>query len=208
MTQESQKSSVAAVLLAAGESSRMGESKALLPWKARPTLIEYQVRALDQAGYAPIIVVLGHDAVNVQIALPDDVETSVIFNQYFTQGRTSSIIAGVLPLAGISTGGVGAVLLTNVDQPRTVPMLRALREAWEEQHPPIIVPTLDGKPGHPSLFDAALIPELAQLTEKSEGLRKVMSNHYEERVLVPVSDPLTLTNLNTREDYEKALKLV
>ena len=50
MTQDSSGPTVAAVLLAAGESTRMGESKALLPWRASPTLIEFHVRALDQAG--------------------------------------------------------------------------------------------------------------------------------------------------------------
>ncbi len=83
-----------------------------------------------------------------------------------------------------------------------------LRERWAVDRPHIVVPSLDGKPGHPPLFDKALVPEVLEISEETEGLRQVMRDFADQRVLVPVKDPLTLTNLNTREDYEAALKLV
>ncbi len=209
MTEESRELTVAAVLLAAGESTRMREgddelaSKALLPW-GDSTLVEYQVRALHEAGYEPIVVVLGHEAERVAAALPDDVPVSALFNQRYQIGRTTSIVTGVLPLA---TPDIDAVLIISVDQPRSVAMLRTLRETWESEQPYILVPTLDVKPGHPPLFDGGLIPEVLQVSEQTEGLREVMRNFHDKRLLVAVDDPLTLTNLNTQADYEAALKL-
>ena len=196
---------VAAVLLAAGESTRMGEPKALLPWVDGEPLVSYQVHALHEAGYAPIVVVLGHDPYAVDNALPDDVDVTAIVNDRFQMGRTTSIMAGVLHLAAPDTDGV---LIISVDQPRSVEMLRTLREAWESEQPSIAIPSLDGKGGHPPLFDAGLIPEILQVNEKEEGLRQVMRNFADRRLFVPVNDPLTLTNLNTREDYDAALAVV
>jgi CTP:molybdopterin cytidylyltransferase MocA len=198
------KPTVAAVLLAAGESTRMGESKALLPWTGGEPLVAYHVRALHEAGYAPIVVVVGHDAERVVEALPDDVEVLALYNSRYRQGRTSSIVTGVLELADPSTDGL---LLISVDQPRSVTMLRQLREAWETERPFLAIPSLDHKAGHPPLFDGGMIPELLQVTEEQEGLRQVMQDFADQRFFVNVDDPLTLTNLNTREEYEAALKI-
>ena len=195
---------VAAVLLAAGESTRMRELKALLPWQGQP-LIAHHVTSLHEAGYEPIVVVLGHEAERVGEALPDDVSTMVLFNPRYEQGRATSIVTGMLELLGADVDGV---LIISVDQPRSSAMLRLLREAWEREQPPIAVPSLDGKPGHPPLFGAELIPELLQVTEEAEGLRQVMRNFHDGRLLVPTDDPLTLTNLNTREEYDAALRLL
>lgn len=198
------KPTVAAVLLAAGESTRMGESKALLPWIGGEPLVAYHVRALHKAGYAPIVVVVGHDAERVVEALPDDVEVLALYNSRYQQGRTSSIVTGVLELADPSTDGL---LLISVDQPRSVTMLRQLREAWEAERPFLAIPSLDRKAGHPPLFNGGMIPELLQVTEEQEGLRQVMQDFADQRFFVNVDDPLTLTNLNTREEYEAALKI-
>ena len=102
---------------------------------------------------------------------------------------------------------VDGVLIVSVDQPRSGALLSRLREAWLASRPAIAVPSLDGNAGHPPLFDTALLPELRAITEEGQGLREVASRHRGERMLVPVDDPLTLTNLNTREQYEAALRL-
>ena len=203
MVEQTEKPRVAAVLLAAGESTRMGEPKALLPWRGQP-LIAYQVSALHEAGYAPLVVVLGHDAERVADAIPAHIPLEAAVNPRYAQGRTTSIVVGVLHLLEEAVDGL---LIASVDQPRSIAMLRTLREAFEREQPQIAVPSLDGRPGHPPLFSGGLLPELLQVTEGTEGLRQVMRNFHEGRLLVPVDDPLTLTNLNTREEYEAALRL-
>jgi molybdenum cofactor cytidylyltransferase len=195
---------VAAVLLAGGESTRMGEPKALLPWLNQEPIVSYQVHALHHAGYDPIVVVLGHNPSFINAALPDDVQVTAIVNDGYRSGRTTSIVTGALHVATTDTNGL---LIISVDQPRSVAMLRTLREAWEGEQPSIAIPSLNGKGGHPPLFGGRLIPELLQVTEEEQGLRQVMRNFAEERLFVPVNDPLTLTNLNTHNEYEAALAI-
>ena len=204
MTTEAREIKVAAVLLAAGESSRMEKAKALLPWLNKEALVSYQVHALHDAGYDPIVVVLGHEPYAIHDALPNDVIVTAIVNDRYKVGRTTSIVTGTLQVATPDTDGL---LIISVDQPRSVAMLRTLREAWEREQPYIAIPSLDGKGGHPPLFDGGLIPELLQITEEEEGLRQVMRNFADKRLFVPVDDPLTLTNLNTRQEYEAALAI-
>ena len=203
MAEGTEQPRVAAVLLAAGESTRMGEPKALLPWGGQP-LIAHHVSALHEAGYAPLVVVLGHDAELVAGALPSDVSLEQAVNARYEQGRTTSIVLGVLRLIEARVDGV---LIASVDQPRSAGMLRTLREAFERERPQIAVPSLGGRPGHPPLFSRELLPELLKVSEQTEGLRQVMRDFGDGRLLVPVDDPLTLTNLNTHEEYEAALKL-
>ena len=194
---------VAAVLLAAGESTRMHEMKALLPWISGRPLLAHQAHALAEAGYDPIVTVLGHLAERLRQVLTGPEPLQIVENPRYREGRTTSITAGLHALPD----DVSAVLIVSVDQPRSGALLSRLREAWLASRPAIAVPSLDGNAGHPPLFDAALLPELRAITEERQGLREVVSRHRSERVLVPVDDPLTLTNLNTREEYEAALRL-
>ena len=198
------KLTIAAVLLAGGESSRMGEAKALLSWVNGEPIVAYQVHSLHAAGYAPIVVVLGHEPEAIATAIPSDIGAILVINPRYQLGRSSSIVAGVQAIAAPPPD---AVLIISVDQPRSTDMLRALRDGWAREKPAIAVPSLDHRVGHPPLFDGALVPELLHVTEEQQGLRQIMQAHADDRIFVNVVDPLTLTNLNTREDYEAALKL-
>ena len=86
-------------------------------------------------------------------------------NERYQDGRSTSIVAGLRPLPLPRTE---AVLVASVDQPRSVELLLALREAWERKRPPIAVPSLNHRVGHPPLFSAALLPELLGVTEEQE----------------------------------------
>ena len=180
----------------------MQEMKALLPWTSGRSLLAHQARALVGAGYYPVIVVLGHLADRLREEVADAPHTFVVENPRYREGRTTSIVAGLRALPP----GADGVLIVSVDQPRSDALLASLRGAWLAERPLLAVPSLDGRAGHPPLFDAALLPDLLAVTEEGEGLREVVSRHREERLLVPTRDPLTLTNLNTRADYEAALK--
>ena len=193
---------IAAVLLAAGESTRMGEPKALLPWRGVP-LIAHQAQALHDAGYGPIIVVLGHQGALLRAVLPKLPSLVVVENRRYLQGRSTSVVHGLKEAPPDAAG----VLTLNVDQPRPATLLRRLRETFEESLPPLAVVAYNGKSGHPILFSAALIPELLAITEKRQGIREVVSRHHDSRLLVEVGTPLALIDLNTWADYEEALKL-
>ena len=194
---------VAAVLLAAGESTRMGQPKALLPWVGR-SLLAHHVYALADAAYGPIIVVLGHDAERLRPEVPALASVSVTVNPRYKEGRATSVVRGLQEVPAEATG----VLVISVDQPRPATLLRRLREAFEEAHPVMAVPAYRGSAGHPPLFSAFLVPELLAVTEERQGLREVVTRHRHERLLVESDTPLALTNLNTQADYEEALRLV
>jgi molybdenum cofactor cytidylyltransferase len=194
---------VAALLLAAGESTRMGRSKPLLPWLEDMSLVSFQVRALAEAGFAPIVVVLGHEAERVRPAVPGLSGVTIVEHSDYLQGRATSVVHGLKSLPP----GIDAVTVLNVDSPRSAVMLRRLREAFEVSGPLLAVLAHQGEEGHPWLFSSDLLPELFAISEEHKGLREVEARHESERLLVEAGSAIALTNINTYAEYGKALRL-
>ena len=191
-----------AILLSAGESSRMGRLKALLPWR-NTTLIEYQLRSLLDAGVQQVVVVLGHEAKLLKPVVDSMDGASWTLNPDYLQGKTTSLKAGVAALAGQQ---VSDVLLLNVDQPRNADTVRKILERHLASSYRITIPTHGGKGGHPILIAADLPPELAEIEEESQGLKAVVRRHAESTERFEVDDPTVLLDLNTPEQYQKALE--
>ena len=194
----------AALLLAAGESRRMGQLKALLPWQGT-TLLSHQLAALDAAGVGRIMVVLGHRAAELQEVLQREraARPSVawVVNPDYLQGKTTSIKAG---LRALSPYNPQTLLILNVDQPRRPETLDYLLRQHQSAAR-ITIPTYQGQGGHPVLLDAALRDELLAITEETQGLRAVMQRHQAYIQRVAVDTPEVLWDLNTPEQYRAAL---
>ena len=201
---ESGATACAGVLLAAGESSRMGRPKQTLNWLGEP-LVVYQTRQLLEAGMGQAVVVLGHEVSTVRplVEAVEDPRLTIVVNPDYREGKTSSIKAGLRAVGP----GAASLLLLAADQPRPAALLRRLAEAHKNQGALISIPAYRGKHGHPPIFDASLLPELLRITEEGRGVREVIQRHSGSIREVAVDDPLVLTNLNTREDYERALAL-
>lgn len=193
---------VAAILLAAGESTRMGDLKALLDWGGRP-LIAHQVAELLAGGVDQVVVVLGHEAGRLRAHLPDDPRVVVATNPDYRQGRSTSIRTGLVALAP----DIAAFLVVNVDQPTGREVIRDLIAAHRAAGALLSVPVREGKRGHPPLFSAVLRGEVATVSEDSNGLKRIVRAHEPDILQVPISSPLVATNLNLREDYLTARKL-
>ncbi len=193
---------IGAILLAAGESSRMGEPKQLLDWRGLP-LLEYQIRALQQTTVDDIVVVLGHRA-DEFLAIADRVmevpRARAITNPRYAEGKTTSVKAGLKSLKR----DVGGVILLAVDQPRPAEVLQTLIDGHIANDSRISVPSYRGRCGHPPLFHGSLLAELLEITEERQGIREVIQRHTNEVRLVEVVSAVTLTNLNTPEDYRRA----
>ena len=189
----------AAVLLAAGLSSRMGQPKALLPWNGEP-LVAFQVRQLRAAGADPIVVVVGAEAERVGAAVPPLPAVRVVANPDFERGRSTSIRAGAAALPE----GVGVLLVQSVDQPCVAAVQARLYEVAERSGAPVVVPTYQGRRGHPIALAGWVVPELADLSEERQGLREVVQRYRDRTVEVPVEWEGVLWNLNRPEDYEAA----
>ena len=189
------------MLLAAGESTRMGQLKALLEWDGQP-LLRSQVDALLAAPVERVVVVLGYRYEELTPLLPPNVRVNVVRNSDFASGKVSSIVAGVS-----ATEAHRHVLVLGVDQPRGTTTLRMVIEAHLAGGQAISIAAYGGRRGHPVLFSPALRANLLALDEATEGLRAVLRTHSAGIRLVETGDPLTLVNVNTPEDYAAALRL-
>ena len=194
---------VEALLLAAGESTRMGRPKALLPWHGA-TLVEYQVRALAAAGVSRIVVVLGHNPVEVAPAVRGADGLRMLINPDYAKGKTTSIKAG---LREVGRGTLGVLLLA-VDQPRPVGLLRRLLQEHLEAGALVTQPVYQARGGHPVLFSPSLLPELLAITEEQQGIREVLERHRAQVQRVQVDSPMVLLDLNTEEQYQQALRML
>jgi molybdenum cofactor cytidylyltransferase len=209
-----------AILLAAGDSERMGTAKALLDWGGRP-LLSHQIEALQESVVAECLVVLGREAerllpwvrppvVQPPAALPaarSGWKARPVINPRHAEGRSASIRAGLAAL----TGSPAAVLIAGVDQPLGAGLIDALIEAaaaegWGTAAPgrPIIVPACRGRRGHPPLFSATLLPELREVREETEGLKAVIRREPGRVREMPWDDEAILLNLNTPVDLRQA----
>lgn len=189
---------VVTILLAGGESSRMGTPKPLLDWGGR-TLVEYQVEQLREAGAGQVIVVLGYRADEV---LPHvhRAGAQAIINELYAEGRASSVrvAAGALP------EDVTAIVVLNVDQPRPAWVTGRLLDEHERSAAVVTVPTFESKRGHPVVFDGRLTTELRAVSEATQGIRSVLQAHAGEILEVPFDSPVVVLDMNRPEEYEMA----
>lgn len=189
---------IAGIILAAGESSRMGRDKALLPYRGS-TFLETILTTLREAGISRLAVVLGHHAEEIQHAL-DLSETVVAVNPDYQRGQTSSLQAG---LAAIDRHDVEGFLLCLVDHPAIrVETVRTLANSFEASHAPVVIPTYDGHRGHPVLIGRELFEELAVL-DPGRGANSVIREYDERTQLVEVEDSGVLMDVDEPETFER-----
>ena len=185
---------VAAILLAAGQSKRMGAFKPLLPF-GHKTVIECCLDYLEKGGVDTLVVVLGHRADEVREKLK---ERRVIFalNPDPNSEMGASIAAGLRALSASSA----ATLIALVDQPAVPPVvISTLIETWQ-QGARLIVPTWEGRGGHPVLVDLSFKPELLNL-DAAGGLRSLFDAHRHEVKRLPVNSPFIARDMDTWDDY-------
>ena len=193
-------SDTVALLLAAGESRRMGQLKALLPWRGT-SLIEHQVAELQSARIARVIVVLGYQAEQVKAVLEGREGVSCVANPDYRRGKTTSIKAG---LQALGPEEPSALLVLNVDQPRGAGTLRHLIEHQHTGDSLITIPTFRGKGGHPIVLDSSLLDELRSIDEETLGVKAVVRRHSARAQRVEMETPEVLWDFNTPEQYRAA----
>lgn len=160
---------VGAVVLAAGTSSRLGRPKQLLPLDGRPVL-QHVVDATAAAGFAEIVVVLGHAARDVERALTLPPAARVVVNDDYARGQSTSLRAGLRALGR----RVDAAAILLGDQPRLAPeVVRAVVEAHARGDADVVRPSYRGVPGHPVVAARSAWPALMEATGDA-GARSVM----------------------------------
>lgn len=196
---------VAAIILAAGASRRMGEPKPLLAWGGQP-LLTWELDQLFASCVDEIVVVTGNRADLVRRALGDGARYCV-FNARWGQGRATSLAAGARALLTDGRAAPDAVVIQNVDQPTRADIIDALVAELRTSGAEAVQPSYQGKAGHPVVVSGALIPDLIAAREETEGLRTVLQAHP-PRVLAMDNEPLVRIDLDTPDLLDEARRLL
>ena len=183
-----------AVLLAAGQSKRMGAFKPLLPF-GKKTVIESCIDYLREGGVEDIVVVVGHRADEVRKKLEKQ-EVSFAFNPDPDSEMGASVAAGIRELPETAR----ATLIALCDHP-AVPasVVSTLIEAWTNGAR-LVIPTWRNRGGHPVLVDLAFKSELLNLGS-SKGLRALFGAHPNEVHRIEVNSPFIARDMDTWDDY-------
>ncbi|MCK4932558.1 MAG: nucleotidyltransferase family protein [Candidatus Aminicenantes bacterium] len=185
-----------ALVLAAGESKRMGESKQLLPF-GNKTMIETVIDHIMHSEVDEILVVLGSNRENIECVLKDMPVRSV-HNPRFKEGMLSSIQKGFVSLPKEAE----AVLVFLGDQPM-IPSssVDQIIRAYRSSAKGIVLPVYQQRRGHPILIDVTYRQEVANLNPEI-GLRELIHNHPEDILEVDLDSPSILEDIDTPEDYK------
>lgn len=188
---------VGAVVLAAGLSSRMGQSKVLLPWGDNKTIIEHIIEQLIVARVDHIVVVTGHMAQEVKdIVKPLGVK--VVFNRAYKTGEMlSSLKAGLKAMPD----HIAAAMVVLGDQPRIQPkVIYQVLSAYAEGTYEIVAPSYRMKRGHPILIGRRYWSEILNLP-RNGAPRDVINAHSDQIHYIKVSTDSVLKDVDTPEDY-------
>ena len=189
---------ISAILLAAGESRRMGEFKQLLPFRGKPFVV-CCVENLLAARVAEVIVVTGYRSVEIEEALAD-YAVKIAFNADYQRGMGTSVKCGIRAARQNTT----AFLLALADQPQiSTEIINQVIAAYEETQPLIAIPHHGEKNGHPIIF-SSLLREEALATEPETGLKPVIHAHRAQTCFVEVENNIVLTDFDTPEDYQRS----
>lgn len=193
---------IVAVVLSAGESSRMGRPKALLPIDGQ-TFIEKIVSALKESGIERIVVVLGFNAEEMSRQI-DHLAVEIIVNPDYKQGQLSSLQAAIRHLQ--KTADCGGMLVHLVDHPYIdAKLVRLMLQRFTESPVPIVVPLHRGKRGHPVIFSRRLFQELLD-APMDQGAKAVVNAHRAETLEIDTNDVGVTLDIDTPELYRQHVK--
>jgi molybdenum cofactor cytidylyltransferase len=187
------------IILAAGESKRMGEAKQLMPL-GKSTLLEQAIDNLLNSSVDETIVVLGHKAEEITRKIANK-PVKVVINPDYQQGMSTSIVAGLIMVDPRSR----AVMLALGDQPLVAShTINQLIEAFNKNRKGIAVPTYQGRRGHPIIFDIKYKSELFKLKGDIGG-REIIQNHPKDVFMVAVDSESVVSDIDTKDDYQSQL---
>lgn len=200
----------AAIILAAGTSSRMGaeRNKLLLPLQQRPVL-GYVIEAALGSRARPIVLVLGHQAEQVRQQIQPELpahSVQIVENPAYALGQSTSMQAGLRALlASPATDQAENAIFLLGDQPMiTSHTIDALIELREQSGKRIVLPLYRGQRGNPVLFSLELAPELLQVSG-DEGGRGVLKRHPDEIATLEIAEEAANFDVDTWEAYQKML---
>ena len=185
----------AGIILAAGESSRMGRDKALLEFRDT-TFLNHLISVLLPRVQL-LIVVLGHHAETIQASMTPGPQ--VVVNRDYKLGMLSSLHTGIRALPAEAE----AALFTLVDHPTVrETTLDQLLAAFKEPGKLLVIPRYHDRHGHPVIVSRAVLDEMLELAPDASP-KDVIRAHRAETEFVEVDDPGVLRDIDSPLDYEE-----
>lgn len=190
---------IAGVVLAAGESQRLGRPKQLLEWRGEP-LVRHVARTALASGLSEVVVVTGAAGQAVSAAL-EGLPVKTVYNPDWAAGQSTSLVTGLRSLSK----DPGGVLFFLADQPQVPPTLvRSLVNLHRRTLAPLVAPQADGLRANPVLFDRVTFPDLLATTGDTGG-RALFARFRPE--WLPWHDASLLLDVDTEDDYRRLLEL-
>ena len=193
-------SRIAAIVLAAGSSTRMGEPKQLLPL-GNSTVLQQTLKNLQASKVDEIILVLGASAETIrqQLAIFSFKNLKTVLNPGFGEGMSSSLRKG---LSAVDKD-IAAALIVLADQPFVQPAtINQIIDSYRNSEASIVIPTHKNSRGNPVLLDRSIFPE-AMALKGDTGFRAIFGQHQDEIARVEVADRGILLDIDNKEDYER-----
>jgi molybdenum cofactor cytidylyltransferase len=196
---------ISGIILAAGESKRMGELKQLLPF-GKSTVIETALDALIASKLDEIIVVLGYESERIKekiAAKLDYKRVRAAYNPDYKLGMFTSIKAGIKAVAPNSN----ALLIALVDQPFIKSeLVNEVIGAFSKTDKGIVIPSYNMRRGHPMLIDLRkYIAEIMNTPGEESGLRDLIRAHSDDIFYLVVDSDIVLRDMDYKEDYVREL---
>lgn len=185
-----------AIVLAGGASTRMKRQKLLLPFNEK-SIIETVVENAAHSVQMNIMVVLGSHRTEIHRQI-GNIPVHFCFNENYPDGMLSSVICGFKSLPKSAT----AALLFLGDQPQ-IPyeVTNLVVETWRHNNKGIVIPTFNGRRGHPALFETKYTPEIEKL-DPEKGLRALSEKYKNDVLEVECNISAILRDIDTPEDYQ------
>lgn len=189
---------IAGVILAAGDSERLGAPKQLFKFNGK-TFIECAVDAAIEAGLKPVVVVLGYKSSKIMQALRKyNKSIRIIINKDWKLGQSTSMRVAIYSL--ISSP---AIIFSLTDQPQiSSNLIKLIKNKFIQENSDIVAPFAAGKRGNPVLFSRATYEDLLAV-QGDQGGRSLFSKYMVERV--EWSDERILIDVDTMEDYRRLM---
>ncbi|MGA9363541.1 MAG: nucleotidyltransferase family protein [Bacteroidota bacterium] len=189
---------ISGIILAAGESSRMGSPKALLKIGGK-SFVQHIVDVFIASRVLDIVVVLGADSEAIKTQL-NWFKGKTVINEEWKRGQLSSILAG---LHAVDQEDLHGVLIWPVDRPLVSEhvIVGILHQFWTK-HKQIVVPVFSGQRGHPVLVGKSLF-EALEKAPMDIGARTVLWDHPKDVLEYQTEEDGVVINIDSAEDYQK-----
>jgi molybdenum cofactor cytidylyltransferase len=196
---------IAGLIPAAGHSRRMGRPKLALPLGGR-TLLEHVIEALKRGGVEPVLVVLGPHVADLAEPARAAGAEALILDQPTPDMRTTIDHGLDWLTTRRQSSAEDAWLLVPADHPTLDPaIVRRLIDAWRTTDASILVPTWQGRRGHPTLIGWSHVAAI-KTYPSGEGLNAYLRRHQHETLELPADSAGVIEDVDTPEDYERLLR--